>query len=309
MKFSIDDIDAPIIYDQFEQGSDSWWAVRRGIPTASGFIAAATNSIMELREIPDRDNDGKKIVLDGNGDRVYLAGGKKPRQVPDKDDDTQRLKTRKETISEFRGRVRFELGSGALSYAAQLVGDIYSADYWDDVAYESEAMRIGKAGEAGVRAIYAKMKKTDFRQVAFITTADGRFGCSPDSVIGDDGGLEIKRPQRKKQVLYLNRDPKTTTADGMPLEYLPQVHGCLWITKRKWWDFISYVPGLTVHLVRVYPSEYTARLGIVMEEFYSLFSSIKDRIASMELPSAEIVNGVVDAGPAKNSDEDEEIIF
>lgn len=60
-------------------------------------------------------------------------------------------------------------------------------------------------------------------------------GCSPDGLIGSDGGIEIKSPKSLR--IHLER-----FLDGVPEEYMPQVQGCMWITGRQWWDFVSYHP-------------------------------------------------------------------
>jgi hypothetical protein len=44
--------------------------------------------------------------------------------------------------------------------------------------------------------------------------------------------------------------------DGdIPAKYIPQVQGCLWITEREWWDFMSYHPSMEDLIVRVYRDE------------------------------------------------------
>lgn len=71
------------------------------------------------------------------------------------------------------------------------------------------------------------------RRVAFATTDDGRTGCSPDGLIGEDGGIEIKCPQVHTHVGYLLKG-------GVPKDYLAQVHGAMFVTGRAWWKFLSY---------------------------------------------------------------------
>ena len=58
-------------------------------------------------------------------------------------------------------------------------------------------------------------------------------GCSPDGLIASDGGLEMKCP--KSSAIHLER-----FISGVPDEYMPQVQGCMWVTGRQWWDFVSY---------------------------------------------------------------------
>lgn len=60
-------------------------------------------------------------------------------------------------------------------------------------------------------------------------------GCSPDGLVGADGGIEMKCP--KSSVIHLER-----FISGVPEEYIPQIQGCMWVTGRAWWDFVSYDP-------------------------------------------------------------------
>lgn len=62
-------------------------------------------------------------------------------------------------------------------------------------------------------------------------------GCSPDGLVGDDGGLEMKCP--KSSAVHLER-----FISGVPDEYRPQIQGCMWVTGRKWWDFVSFDPRM-----------------------------------------------------------------
>jgi putative phage-type endonuclease len=62
------------------------------------------------------------------------------------------------------------------------------------------------------------------------------IGCSPDGLIGDEGLIEIKCPF--SMAVHL----ETVRAKQMPEEHTHQVQGQLWITGRKWCDFVSYDP-------------------------------------------------------------------
>lgn len=62
-------------------------------------------------------------------------------------------------------------------------------------------------------------------------------GCSPDGLIDEDGGIEIKCP--KSSAVHLER-----FLSGVPEEYMPQIQGCMWVTGRKWWDFVSFDPRM-----------------------------------------------------------------
>ena len=58
------------------------------------------------------------------------------------------------------------------------------------------------------------------------------FACSPDGLIGSDGGLEIKRLDDENHV-------KTRLGD-IDKKYLAQIEWCLFVTDRKWWDYMGY---------------------------------------------------------------------
>lgn len=68
----------------------------------------------------------------------------------------------------------------------------------------------------------------------------GWLGASPDGLINDDGLLEIKCPSLATHLEYLK--------SGFPSTYQPQVQMQLWVTGRKWCDFVSYAPEYPEHL-------------------------------------------------------------
>jgi dihydrofolate reductase len=82
-------------------------------------------------------------------------------------------------------------------------------------------------------------------EVGFCMHDTLRCGVSPDGLIGDDGGIEIKCPKPSTHVKYLRKGT-------LPSEYKAQVMGCLWITGRQWWDFMSYHPQMPNLLIRVH---------------------------------------------------------
>lgn len=84
-------------------------------------------------------------------------------------------------------------------------------------------------------------------------------GCSPDGLVDADGGIEMKCP--KNSAVHLQR-----FIDGVPAEYVPQIQGCMWVTGRQWWDFVSFDPRMPeshrILVIRVPRDEaYIARLS------------------------------------------------
>jgi hypothetical protein len=104
-------------------------------------------------------------------------------------------------------------------------------------------------------AMYEMLKDVETTPVGFITTDDGLIGCSPDRLIGEDGGLEIKCLSAHKHIeMLVNK--------SIDEEHKPQVQGCLMVTERKWWDVMAYHPQLPPSIVRVVrDEEYIEKLG------------------------------------------------
>ena len=112
-------------------------------------------------------------------------------------------------------------------------------------SYINADMERGTELEQFARAWYEVKAGIFVKQVAFVDHPSIEMsGASPDGII-DDGLIEIKCPKPSTHVGYLR-------ANKLPTKYIPQVQGCLWITNREWWDFMSYHPAMHDLIVRVY---------------------------------------------------------
>jgi hypothetical protein len=120
--------------------------------------------------------------------------------------------------------------------------------------YQNEHMARGTELEPDARKMYEFIKDVEVQEVGFCLHDTLEAGASPDGLIGDDGGLEIKSPAPATHVEYLR-------GGKLPSKYKQQVMGCLWITGREWWDFMSYHPSMKPLIVRVQRDEdYIAEL-------------------------------------------------
>lgn len=105
-----------------------------------------------------------------------------------------------------------------------------------DAGIDAYALRWGREVEPYARQAYEAATGHFVDQVAFVTHPEYPFsGASPDGLVNDDGGLEMKSP--KNSVIHLQRFDT-----GVPEEFIPQIQGCMWVTGRAWWDFVSYDP-------------------------------------------------------------------
>jgi len=174
---------------------------------------------------------------------------------------------------------KMELSKQADDYIAELIAD--RAQLHAPVSTDhpmSRDMANGVNMEPEARRWYAMEADVDVRQVGFCLTADGRFGCSPDGLIGDDGGLELKCPSLKTQVKYLLDN------DALLFDYRAQVHGSLIVTGRDWWELVSYAPGLPPVRLRITPDAYTAKLRAGLDEFHARYMDLLSRFDLPPLP-------------------------
>lgn len=167
-------------------------------------------------------------------------------------------------------------------YIAELVAELMELDGSGPSAFAGHgkigtpAMQKGRDAEPEARAFYEMEHGRRVQQVGFAVSACGRFGCSPDGLVGDDGMLELKVPMGKTHAAYL--------MDGeLPSEYRPQVHGQLVVSKRKWVDFMSYCPGLPHLTIRVTPDDYTSLLAEALDEFHDLYLKTLERFNGLHL--------------------------
>ena len=156
------------------------------------------------------------------------------------------------------------------TYMMKLAGEILTGEPME--SYSNQHMERGKEQEAEAREAYELMRDVDTQQVGFIVN-DAK-GCSPDSLIGNDGGLEIKTALPHIQVERLLKG-------DLPAEHRAQVQGNMWVTERQWWDFVSYCPRLPLLIVRVPRDDgYIAILAGAVKEFNAELANVVDAIRS-----------------------------
>lgn len=136
-------------------------------------------------------------------------------------------------------------------------------------------MDQGKILEEEAKPFYTLTTGEEIQTVAFITDDAGRIGCSPDGLIGDDGGVEIKCPRVETHIGYL--------LDGeLPKEYAAQVHGSMYVTGRPWWKFMSYrrnFPPLILTIER--DEEIIGKIHDAVESFLERLEKSMNRLIEL----------------------------
>ena len=131
--------------------------------------------------------------------------------------------------------------------------------------FTSGPMQWGIEHEDTAALMYSLKTGNDVEQTGLWVHDELMAGASPDGLVGDDGVIEIKCPN---SATHLN----TLVTGKIPGQYIAQVQGQMWITGRKWCDFISYDPRMPenaqmiiIHVER--NDDYIEELQIQVREF------------------------------------------
>ena len=156
-------------------------------------------------------------------------------------------------------------------YLYQLAGERIAGKI--EETHQNAAMLRGIEMESEARGLYSLLSGQEVVQVGLcLSEGKAGYGASPDGLIGEDGGVEIKCPLVSTHVSYL-------LANKLPSDYFQQVQGGLLVTGRKWWDFVSYYPGLRPLLIRVEPDKaFQKALKVELELFVNELDDIVAKI-------------------------------
>jgi len=117
------------------------------------------------------------------------------------------------------------------------VETIFNYKEWEEaseeVIFNSFDIERGNRLEPIARQEYEARTLKPVEEVGFIESDDGLLGYSPDGLVGENGLIEIKAPRKSKHL-------ETIFKNEVPLEHIAQIQGGLYLSNRKWLDFISY---------------------------------------------------------------------
>ncbi len=166
-------------------------------------------------------------------------------------------------------------GETPRTYLFQKVAEGFKNRPLEDDAFASYDTELGQILEDEARRLYCfgyKPKGEKLIDAGFCEHDDGRFGCSPDALIGETSGLEIKAPKFKTHVKYL--------LDGvLPDDYAAQVHGSMYATGRPTWVFMSYARGFPPFILTVQRDEkICATIAEALAGFYAKYDAAMARL-------------------------------
>ncbi|PWJ81554.1 YqaJ-like recombinase protein [Pseudaminobacter salicylatoxidans] len=157
-------------------------------------------------------------------------------------------------------------------YMRQLAGEVITGKPTE--GYTNSHMERGHAVEPEARKLYAFLTNAEVKQVGFIR--NGEKGCSPDSLVGQNGMLEIKSKLPDLVIECIERGT-------FPPEHKAQCQGALWVAEREWIDIAVYWPGMPFFIKRAYRDEtYIAEMSRAVAIFNEELAALVDRIRAYE---------------------------
>lgn len=163
-----------------------------------------------------------------------------------------------------------KMSTQATDYAHELIAEImlgYPVKNHDNLFW----VERGKELEPQAVKLYEMTYDLNTVPVGFIVTDDGKYGASPDRLIGDDGVLEIKCTSDTVHMGYV--------LSGIDEKYKAQIQGQLLVTGRQWCDWWMYHPELPPVKIRTErDEEFIAKLEAALSDFNQMMDGMIDKL-------------------------------
>lgn len=137
---------------------------------------------------------------------------------------------------------------GLETYIIEMMAESFSSAPKE--VYSNEHTARGNELEPLARGVYELENMVTVDQVSFIEYNEF-IGCSPDGLVWEEWGLEIKCQNDVKHFKMIIDWIEKNLDSG----YVWQVQMNLWVTKRQWWDLAFYNPNFKQSLLvtRIFP--------------------------------------------------------
>jgi hypothetical protein len=149
-------------------------------------------------------------------------------------------------------------------------------------------MQDGSDREPFARMLYEAETQQAVEQVGFaLHPVWDWFGASPDGLVGDDGGVELKCPAE------ITHDAYAANIDLLVQEYKGQVLGnMICFPEREWWDLVSFHPYAPdsfklLKAPRFHRSDWKDTIDQIEARAQELNTQIEEAIAKRGLPPTQ----------------------
>jgi hypothetical protein len=223
------------VHNALVQGSDDWFAARRGMVTAS-----TVGQLLTLDPPDATAVDCPNCHAEVNAPCISAA---RKTPTPIKTFHSERT-TFAASLPPVIGTARNDQSQRlTLLLASERITGITD----DRENFTSNDMLIGQLDEPLARDVYSG-HYAEAVECGFMVEDRWGFsiGYSPDGLVGDDGLIEVKSPRAKEHL-------RTILADEVPARYMPQLQTGLLVSGRDWIDYVSFFGGMPLYVKRVLP--------------------------------------------------------
>jgi exodeoxyribonuclease (lambda-induced) len=150
--------------------------------------------------------------------------------------------------------------------------------------------------EERARKFFASLLEKDIETVGGIESDDGKCWCSPDGIIGDTTGLEIKCPNADTHIGWL-------LGGCVPEEHVLQVQFSLWVSEFKAWWFMAWCKDFPHLAIAIEPDDSTiSTIKDAVGEFNDRMDAAFEKLVELNGgPPPPVVAPTLTPGPIKFS--------
>ena len=160
-------------------------------------------------------------------------------------------------------------------YMATLIAEIATGAPVEGSQPSGKAIEWGNENEASAREMYGFMTMDVVEQFPFVFSDDMRCGCSPDGLIQNKKGVEIKCPFNTRYHIELLVDGR------IKKEYMDQVQYSMWVTGANEWEFVSFDPRMRSNIIKYLTVSRSEKHMAMFDERVAEFIEEMDRKMSM----------------------------
>lgn len=156
-----------------------------------------------------------------------------------------------------------------VTYMNELIGQIATGEMRE---LFGAALDWGTAHEGAARSSYEFVSGHDFHQVSFAFKDDTfRVGCSPDAIVSEKKGCEIKCPYVTANYIDF------LVADKVKPEWNWQAQMSMWVLGLEAWDFAQYDPRMRKNPIKIIELEKDEKMHSTLSDAVPQFISDMDK--------------------------------
>lgn len=156
------------------------------------------------------------------------------------------------------------------TYLAELCAQICTGTF-DEL--NSKYLEWGSFHEDAARSYYEFSTGNEVKQLPFVFKDDSfRMGCSPDGIVNETKGVEIKCPFNAVHFV------KFLVEDKIKTEYVWQYQYSLWVMDATHWDFVQYHPSMKKNPMKILTVEKDEKIFKIFDELIPKFIEDLDKM-------------------------------